>query len=70
MANYSRLLISLFFLCLYGFGLIIFRDYGFATDEHINRENGGVSLRYIISVIENISGIQIEWGNIQLAFLQ
>lgn len=67
MANYSRLLISLFFLCLYGFGLIIFRDYGFATDEHINRENGGVSLRYIISVLESISGIQIKWGSIQLA---
>jgi hypothetical protein len=67
MANYRRLLISVFFLCLYGFGLIIFRDYGFATDEQINRENGGVSLRYVISIIQNISGVPIDWGNIRLS---
>jgi hypothetical protein len=62
MISCRRLLAPLFFLGLFILGLMILRDYGFATDEHINRENGGVSLQYILSIIENITGEKISWG--------
>jgi hypothetical protein len=67
MINHIRLPILLFFLSLFGFGLTILSDYGFATDEPINRENGGVTLRYVLSLIENISGHQITWSRAQLS---
>jgi hypothetical protein len=58
----SRLVVALFFLGLMTLGLFIFKDYGFALDEHVNRENGAVSLRYILSVIEHLIGIDIQWA--------
>jgi hypothetical protein len=58
----SRIAVPLFFLGLIALGLFIFKDYGFALDEHVNRENGAVSLRYILSVIEHLIGIDIQWA--------
>jgi hypothetical protein len=67
MTHNTRLLTLLFFASLYGLGLTILGDYGFATDEPINRENGGVTLRYLLSIIENITGTEVAWGKAQLA---
>jgi hypothetical protein len=63
----SRVIVTVYFLALTALGLLIFRDYGFATDEHINRENGGVSLRYILSIIEQLLGINIQWAKSSLS---
>lgn len=58
----SKLIVILFFLGLITLGLIIFKDYGFALDEHVNRENGAVTLRYILSLIEQLAGVDIQWA--------
>ena len=58
----SKYFVTLFFLGLVALGLLIFKDYGFALDEHVNRENGAVSMRYILSIIEHLLGIEIQWA--------
>lgn len=45
-----QILITIFFIIISAIGIGIFKDYGFGTDEHINRANGGISLNYIINI--------------------
>ena len=58
-ATSPRLIVILFFGGLTTLGLFIFKDYGFAQDEHINRENGAVTLRNILLILERLSGTDI-----------
>jgi hypothetical protein len=58
----SRFIVTAFFLGLIALGLFIFTDYGFALDEHVNRENGAVTLLYILSTIEHVFGVEIQWA--------
>lgn len=50
----SRYYIFLMLICALLFSLYIYKDYGFGTDEHINRANGGISFNYVLNKIENI----------------
>lgn len=61
-ASFSKIIVILFFFGLTALGLFIFKDYGFALDEHVNRENGAVTLRYIISIIEYLTDTDIQWA--------
>ena len=63
----STRIVTLYFLALTALGLFIFKDFGFATDEHINRENGGVSLSYILSTVEQLFAIDIHWAKSSLS---
>jgi hypothetical protein len=47
----EKLITYLFFSMTLLIGCTIFKDYGFGTDEHINRENGIVSLNYILNLL-------------------
>lgn len=58
-ATSPRLIVILFFGGLIILGLFIFKDYGFAQDEHSNRENGAVTLQNILSILERQSGTDI-----------
>lgn len=40
--------IRVFFVMMLLIGLIIFRDYGISFDEPVSRDNGGISLRYVL----------------------
>lgn len=39
------------FLCVFLLGLILYKDYGIAYDEPINRRNGGISFNAVVKVV-------------------
>lgn len=40
-------------------GLFIYKDYGFGTDEHINRKNGEISFNFVTKGIEKITNVNL-----------
>lgn len=52
-----QILTIIFFITISVIGIVIFKDYGFGTDEHINRANGGISLNYVINNLNKIFSI-------------
>jgi hypothetical protein len=46
----EKFIVYLFFSVTLLIGYAIFKDYGFGTDEHINRDNGIVSLNYVLNL--------------------
>lgn len=54
--KFLTIILSIIFI---SFSLYIYKDYGFGTDEHINRSNGGISFNYVLNLINNIFNISI-----------
>jgi hypothetical protein len=52
-----QILTTIFFITISVIGIGIFKDYGFGTDEHINRANGGISLNHVINILNEILSI-------------
>jgi hypothetical protein len=55
----EKLLPYIFFTTTLMIGALIFKDYGVGIDEYINRDNGIVSLNYILSLLERYLSITI-----------
>ena len=48
-------------------GLSIVSDYGVSYDEYVNRRNGGVSLNYILSLLDSSFKVSFQKANEALA---
>jgi hypothetical protein len=55
----QKTIVSLLFLILILLGLFIHGDYGVGVDEPINRQNGIISTKYVLSKFQSASGIVI-----------
>ena len=48
--EFNKLLISVFFLIYFTFGLFVYKDYGIGIEEHFQRQNGFYWLKNILSL--------------------
>ena len=56
--EFNKLLISVFFLIYFIFGLFVYKDYGIGIEEHFQRQNGFYWLKNILSLL-NLQGLEI-----------
>jgi hypothetical protein len=59
--KYRKSIVSIFFILIFGFGINIYNDYGISFDEPVSRDNGGISLKYVLDLInKNIAKNDVE----------
>lgn len=59
--KYRKSIVSIFFVLIFSIGINIYKDYGISFDEPVSRDNGGISLKYTLDLInKNIANNDVE----------
>ena len=60
--EFNKLLISVFFLIYFIFGLFVYKDYGIGIEEHFQRQNGFYWLKelFIFLNLENLTFLVLQ----------